>query len=87
MAGPGHAGDMPNSHTPPNGSLEVGLVDTAIMIDRAKPNSVFQPDGTAVVIQNGKDDYVTDPAGNAGSRISCSVINQDPTTVGRTRAQ
>ncbi len=78
---------MPNSHTPPNGSLEVGLVDTAIMIDRAKPNSVFQPDGTAVVIQNGKDDYVTDPAGNAGSRISCSVINQDPTTVGRTRAQ
>jgi Cu-Zn family superoxide dismutase len=57
------------------------------MIDRAKPNSVFQPDGTAVVIHNGKDDYVTDPAGNAGSRIACSVINQDPTTVGRTRAQ
>jgi len=87
VAGPGHAGDVPNSHIPPNGSLEVELVDTAITIDRAKPNSVFQPDGTAVVIHNGKDDYVTDPAGNAGSRIACSVINQDPTTVGRTRAQ
>ena len=87
MAGPGHAGDVPNSHIPPNGSLEVELVDTAITIDRAKPNSVFQPDGTAVVIHNGKDDYVTDPARNAGNRIAFGVINQGPTTVGRTRAQ
>ena len=65
MAGPGHAGDMPNLHIPPNGSLEVELIDTAITIDRVKPNSVFQPDGTAVVIHNGKDDCVTDRAGNA----------------------
>jgi len=79
--------DMPNLHIPPSGSLEVELVDTAITIDRAKPNSVFQPDGTAVVIHNGKDDYVTDPAGNPGSRIACSVINQGPTTVRQTRAQ
>jgi Cu-Zn family superoxide dismutase len=87
MAGPGHAGDMPNLHIPPSGSLEVELVDTAITIDNAKPNSVFHPDGTAVVVHSGKDDYVTDPAGNAGSRIACGVISQGPVTVGRTRAQ
>jgi hypothetical protein len=52
-----------------------------------KPNSVFHPDGTAVVIHSGKDDYRTDPAGNAGNRIACGVISQDPTTVGRTLAQ
>jgi Cu-Zn family superoxide dismutase len=53
----------------------------------AKPNSVFHPDGTAVVIHGGKDDYMTDPAGNAGNRIACGVISQDRTTVGRTLAQ
>jgi len=84
MAGPGHAGDMPNLHIPPSGSLEVELVDAAITIDMAKPNSVFHPDGTAVVIHGGKDDYMTEPAGNSGNRIACGVISQDPTTVGRT---
>jgi Cu-Zn family superoxide dismutase len=84
MAGPGHAGDMPNLHIPPSGSMEVELVNAAITIDMAKPNSVFHPDGTAVVIHGGKDDHMTDPAGNSGNRIACGMISQDPTTVGRT---
>jgi superoxide dismutase, Cu-Zn family len=76
MVGPGHAGDMPNLHIPPNGSLEIELINAAITIDTANPNSVFHPDGTAVVIHGGKDDYMTDPAGNAGNRIACGVISQ-----------
>jgi superoxide dismutase, Cu-Zn family len=87
MVGPGHAGDAPNLHIPPTGLLEVELVDAAITIDLDKPNSVFHPDGTAVVIHGGKDDYTTDPAGNAGNRIACGVISQSPTTVGRSPAQ
>lgn len=87
LTGPGHAGDMPNLHIPPSGSLEVELIDTAITLDSAKPNSVFHPDGTAVVIHSGKDDYVTEPAGNAGTRIACGVINQGLITIGRTRTQ
>jgi Cu-Zn family superoxide dismutase len=27
-----------------------------------------------VVVHAGKDDYMTDPAGNAGDRIACGVI-------------
>jgi Cu-Zn family superoxide dismutase len=87
MVGPGHAGDMPNLHIPPTGSLEVELVNAAITIDTDKPNSVLHPGVTAVVIHSGKDDYVTDPAGNAGNRIACGVISQAPITVGRTPAQ
>ncbi|SDH60306.1 MULTISPECIES: superoxide dismutase family protein [Bradyrhizobium] len=87
MAGPGHAGDMPNLHIPPTGLLEVELVNAAITIDTDKPNSVFPPGGTAVVIHSGRDDYVTDPAGNAGNRIACGVISQGPITVGRTPAR
>lgn len=87
MMGPGHAGDMPNLHIPPTGSLDVELINTAMTIDMGKPNSVFHPEGTAVVIHGGKDDYMTDPAGNAGNRIACGVISQGPTTVGRSLAQ
>ena len=87
MVGPGHAGDMPNLHIPPSGSLEVELVDAAVTLDVAKPNSVFHPEGTAMVIHGGKDDYMTDPAGNAGNRIACGVISQGPITVSRTPAQ
>jgi superoxide dismutase, Cu-Zn family len=78
---------LPNLHIPPNGALELELINAVITIDIAKPNSVFHPDGTAVVIHGGKDDYMTDPAGNAGNRIACGVISQGPITVGRTPAQ
>jgi superoxide dismutase, Cu-Zn family len=87
MVGPGHAGDMPNLHILPTGSLEVELINAAITIDTAQPNSVFHPGGTAVVIHDGKDDYVADPAGKAGNRIACGVISEGPITVGRTRLQ
>jgi Cu-Zn family superoxide dismutase len=63
------------------------MVNTAIIIDTGKPTSVFHPGGSAVVIHSGKDDYLTDPAGNSGNRIACGVISQGPTTVGRTPAQ
>jgi Cu-Zn family superoxide dismutase len=87
MAGAGHAGDMPNLHIPPTGRLEVELVNVAITLDKGKPNSVFHPGGTAVVIHGGKDDYMTDPAGNAGNRIACGVIGEGPVTVGRPPAR
>jgi superoxide dismutase, Cu-Zn family len=70
-----HAGDMPNLHIPASGELTIELVNSAITLDKGKPNSVFHPDGTALVIHAGKDDYKTDPTGDAGGRIACGVIN------------
>jgi len=86
LVGPGNAGDMPNLHIPPTGTLEIELVNTAITLDKSKPNSILHPGGTAVVIHAGKDDYVTDPDGNAGSRIACGIISQGPVIVGRSSA-
>ena len=37
---------------------------------------IFDADGTAVVVHEGPDDYRTDPAGDAGSRIACGVIKR-----------
>jgi superoxide dismutase, Cu-Zn family len=82
LSGQGHAGDMPNLYVPANGTLEVEVVNAAITLDKSKPNSVFHPGGAAVVIHGGKDDYKSDPAGNAGDRIACGVISEASPTVG-----
>jgi Cu-Zn family superoxide dismutase len=82
LAGRGHAGDMPNLHIPKNGELEVEVINAAITLDKGKPNSVFHAGGTSVVLHAGKDDYKTDPAGNAGDRVACGVIGESSPTVG-----
>jgi Cu-Zn family superoxide dismutase len=75
MAAEGHhAGDMPNLHIPSDGALTIEVMNTAITLDKGKPNSVFDGDGSAIVIHAGVDDYKSDPAGNAGDRIACGVI-------------
>ena len=75
MAGDGpHAGDMPNLHIPSDGALEIEVVNAAVTLDKDKPNSLFKPEGTALIIHAGKDDYKTDPTGDAGGRIACGVI-------------
>ena len=65
-----HAGDMPNIHVPASGSLEIEILNTQLRLDA----SLFDDDGAAIVIHEGPDDYVSDPAGAAGSRIACGVI-------------
>ena len=39
--------------------------------------SVFDSDGSAIVIHATSDDYMTDPAGNSGDRVACGVIVQN----------
>ena len=74
MAGQGHAGDMPNLHILQSGELTVEILNTAITLEKGKPNSVFDSDGSAIVIHDKADDYKSDPAGNSGDRIACGVI-------------
>ena len=69
-----HAGDMPNLHLPQDGELAVEVVNAEVTLEKGKPNSVFDADGSSIVIHAGSDDYKTDPAGAAGARIACGVI-------------
>lgn len=69
-----HAGDMPNLHVPAGGELTVEVVNAAVTLEKGKPNSLFDADGSAVIIHAGKDDYKTDPTGEAGGRIACGVL-------------
>ena len=69
-----HAGDMPNLVVPSSGDLTIEVVNTAITLEKNKPNSLYQPNGTAFVVHASPDDYKTDPTGNAGGRIACGVV-------------
>ena len=69
-----HAGDMPNLHVPPSGELAVEVANPAISLVKGQPNSVFDADGSAVIIHAAAADYKTAPTGNAGDRIACGVI-------------
>lgn len=68
-----HAGDLPNLVV--NGA-GVGHLDATS--DRARlsagPTSLFDADGSAIVIHANEDDQATDPTGNSGGRVACGVI-------------
>ena len=50
---PGYA----ERHVPASGALDLEVLNASITLDTDKPNSVFHPGGTAIVIHAGKDDY------------------------------
>jgi Cu-Zn family superoxide dismutase len=74
-AGP-HAGDLPNVTVGPGGKANVEVVAKLVTLKAGEKNSLFPAGGTSLVIHAGADDYVTDPAGNAGPRIACGVITK-----------
>jgi len=69
-----HAGDMPNLDIPASGELKLEVLNGQVTLQKGAPNSLFKPDGTALVIHATVDDYKSDPAGNAGGRIACAVV-------------
>jgi Cu-Zn family superoxide dismutase len=74
-AGP-HAGDMPNLTVGADGNGELEFSDDRITLNDG-PNSLFDADGTALVVHAGPDDQMTDPSGNSGARIACGVVTKE----------
>jgi Cu-Zn family superoxide dismutase len=68
-----HAGDVPNMLVAKDGSARFEVLTDGFTL-RPGPLSLFDADGSALVIHVGVDDYVTDPTGNAGDRAACGVI-------------
>lgn len=71
-----HAGDLPNLevNVAGNGRLQA-TTDRATL--SGGTTSLFDGDGSAIVIHAGEDDQVTDPTGNSGGRIACGVIEAE----------
>ena len=70
-----HLGDLGNVEIAADGS---GSIETMVRANRADAlASIFDADGTAVMVHSAADDNMTDPHGNAGDRIACGVLNRN----------
>ena len=74
--GEGHLGDMPNLTVGADSTANVRVSTGAgaSLRGSAAPHALLDADGGAVVIHGGADDFQSQPAGNAGPRIACGVV-------------
>ena len=68
-----HIGDLPNITVPDSGSFAVDAFVSHVTLKEGE-HTLADADGSAIVLHAGADDYMTDPAGDAGARIACGVI-------------
>ncbi len=68
-----HSGDMPNLFSAADGTVRAQVLNRAVTLGKGKA-SLFDTDGSSLVVHAGPDDYVSQPAGASGGRIACAVI-------------
>lgn len=68
-------GDLPNIFVGATGEVEVELLSPFVTLNREAEESIFDADGTAFVVFEKADDYISEPEGNAGARIACGLIS------------
>ncbi len=64
---PGHAGDLPPL------MMQQGRAHLSVRTDRFRVQDII---GRTVVIHDNPDDFHTQPAGNAGTKIACGLIGR-----------
>jgi superoxide dismutase, Cu-Zn family len=70
-----HAGDLRNVVVGEDGTASQEFTTDRVTLGEG-PNSLYDDDGTALVLHAGPDDYRTDPSGNSGDRIACGVVTR-----------
>ena len=68
-----HAGDLPNIVVDASGTAKFEALSAALTLKKGK-SSVLDKDGSSVVVHANADDHMSGPAGNAGDRIACGVV-------------
>ena len=72
-----HAGDMPNLTVGADGSGKGEFLARGASLEPGA-GSLFPDAGTALVLHAAPDDMKSDPAGNAGARIACGIVERRP---------
>jgi Cu-Zn family superoxide dismutase len=70
-----HAGDMPNQFVAADGTLRAHVLNTQITLGNGR-GTLFDKDGSAIVLHAKPDDYKSQPSGDSGDRIACAVIKR-----------
>lgn len=67
-----HAGDLPNLYVAADGTARADVFTDAATLDAGEPHSLFDADGSAVIIHALPDTY--GEAAGAGGRVACGVL-------------
>jgi Cu-Zn family superoxide dismutase len=74
-----HAGDLPDMTVNEDGSAAYQATTDRVSLTGGD-TSVFDSDGSALVIHAKSDDQKTDPSGNSGDRVACGEIERASST-------
>lgn len=72
-----HAGDAPNIVIQASGVGKVAFSTNRVTLTPGTL-SLFDTDGSSIVIHANPDDQVSQPSGNSGARIACGVVRALP---------
>ncbi len=67
-------GDLPNVYAAADGTLRAEVFNAMVSLSDTDRPTLFDADGTAVVLHAGADDHFTQPIGHSGGRIACAVV-------------
>ena len=74
-SGAHHAGDMDNVVANTEGVASIDIHVGGVTLGGGAANDIA---GRALVVHASPDDYTSQPAGNAGARVACGIINITP---------
>ena len=74
-----HAGDLPNMTVNEDGSATYQATTDQVTLSGGK-TTLFDSDGSALVIHAKSDDQMTDPSGGSGDRVACGEIERTSST-------
>jgi Cu-Zn family superoxide dismutase len=72
-----HAGDAPNIVIPASGAGKVSFSTDRVTLTPGTL-SLFDADGSSIVVHANADDQISQPSGNSGGRIACGVVRALP---------
>ena len=72
-SGGAHGGDLPNIYAASDGSARADFFITGITLDMDLRHSVFDSDGSAIIVHEKPDAYGEEES-DTGSRLACGVI-------------
>ena len=76
LVGPSHhAGDLPNLFAAADGTARADVFTDAVTLAAGEVHSLFDADGSAIIIHEKPDSYGEAP--QAGARVACGVIQLD----------
>ena len=71
----GHGGDLPNIYAASDGSARADFFTEGITLDSGPRNSVFDADGSAIIVHEKPDAYGEEES-DTGARLACGVIKR-----------